>query len=566
MRAWLAALTLVLFAAVPAPAAASGDERPVRERQVPERQVHERHVREHQVFERLVAAILAGIVPPARVAIEPVTAGATGLPDAVAGRIALAIDTAFLAVARRGVSLIARETLAAAWREAAEFRGASVAQLVADAGADVLLSADVLPAEGGVELSLAAVSVRPGRVGRMLARSGPAFVAEPGIARQPVGLQQAAARIAGHLAAAAVPALAGRGVAPGEAAVLAAAAAHPFASYLAEAIRERLIAGLAEGSPLAPPEPFRRETDPIMPGPGATLLLRLDVWDLRTAVTVTAGVELDGRRLASRGASLDASAIPAQFLPLTRDGGRLGGGRVAAEGRALAGPGLGMADARQGARLLARARAVAAALRLPPPPVGLVRDGDDMFLVARAFERGVPQGAVWQAPATEAGGHAGAALGTAAAPVGGGAAPPVAVTPGGARLCEGATLALRVTGERRRAYVSVFAWQADDGVVRLYPGRRAETFPVDAGGRLVLPGLGEPAYGVAPLPGEAASHEALIVLAGAAPYDPDRLAPPALGSAGARLRAGASSARGLPWPPRRPSPRNCLTPSRWIAS
>ena len=98
-----------------------------------------------------------------------------------------------------------------------------------------------------------------------------------------------------------------------------------------------------------------------------------------------------------------------------------------------------------------------------------------------------------------------------------------------------------VPGERRRAYVSVFAWQADDGVVRLYPGRRAETFPVDAGGMLELPGLGEPACGVAPLPGEAASHEALIVLAGAAPYDPDRLAPPALGSAEASLRAAASA-------------------------
>ena len=69
--------------------------------------------------------------------------------------------------------------------------------------------------------------------------------------------------------------------------------------------------------------------------------------------------------------------------------------------------------------------------------------------------------------------------------------------------------------------------------------------PGDAWPRPQRPWLPRPGVplqlGEAPLPGEAASHEALIVLAGAAPYDPGRLAPPALGSAEASLRAAASA-------------------------
>jgi hypothetical protein len=94
----------------------------------------------------------------------------------------------------------------------------------------------------------------------------------------------------------------------------------------------------------------------------------------------------------------------------------------------------------------------------------------------------------------------------------------------------GERLALRVTGKRGRSNIAVYAWQADDSVVRLYPSMNNSPIALDAGRTLAFPTRGEPHYAAVPLAGASESREALIVIATSGGFSPNDLAPPAGGT------------------------------------
>ena len=62
-------------------------------------------------------------------------------------------------------------------------------------------------------------------------------------------------------------------------------------------------------------------------------------------------------------------------------------------------------------------------------------------------------------------------------------------------------------------HAAVFAWGADNRIVRLYPNPNAPDLRLEAGRHVVLPRAGEGYIWSAPMPGNAEDHEAFIVLA-----------------------------------------------------
>lgn len=76
-----------------------------------------------------------------------------------------------------------------------------------------------------------------------------------------------------------------------------------------------------------------------------------------------------------------------------------------------------------------------------------------------------------------------------------------------------------------RAYLGVYAWGADNRVVRLYP-RAGETLAIGADETVFLPRRGEGRILTAPLPvpGNREDHEAIVVVAAPQPLDFSALA------------------------------------------
>lgn len=126
----------------------------------------------------------------------------------------------------------------------------------------------------------------------------------------------------------------------------------------------------------------------------------------------------------------------------------------------------------------------------------------------------------------------------------GGAGPGVAADLDRRVYRPGEPIRVRVTVGRGRAFLALFAWQADGSVVRITPLRTGSAIPVDAGTRLDLPGPDEPEVAAAPMPGRPDSLEAVVLVAATMPFDPADLAP-AMGSTADDSRRAAVSADGF---------------------
>lgn len=461
--------------------------------------------------DRLARQILTGIKPPARLAIRPLGKGRSGLPVEIADRLDGEVLAAVRRAAPRGVVLVARSDLAAAWGEAIEFADRNVQDLLREARADILIIGEATALRSGLELSYRAVSLKDGMTGRVVSAPRPIMAESPDLDLDDLRFHQTLWRTADELALAAASM-----VAPGDAGkvvdVVAGGGGGAFADHVRNLARGRMqdLLGRRLTTVAAPLN---------APPPGRTVLhLSLEILDQGDAVSIT--YKLNGPGVAeSRVARLETALIPVHFLPLTRDGGKVGSGMFQARGGAWSNQELSSGQTGAAARALARARVIASALGLAMPISKDVGTAQEMVALRRMMERGIPYDEVWVSDVTGADGDVAVNLRALVRAVGGPSSPSIGIAFAGADLKAGQTLKLLISAKRRTAHVAVFSWDGDDGVQRLYPAGGTTAIRVESGRTLALPPALGPEYGVVPPLGQKVAVESLIVLASAVPFE-----------------------------------------------
>lgn len=471
--------------------------------------------------DRLWAALPAG----SRIAVAPLDPDTSGLPETLLRELERAVAAALLATAPPGSEVSSRRALPMAWEEAESFGRSAGGRLLAQAAVDALAVASVTEQSDGVTLSGMLLAVREGSVGDVLATLAPVTLPiDAGafaLGSAEAGARRLGVALAEGLRAAVDPAAAFTvRVRPAE-------EAGAVTDWLAGLVAEHLTRRLAR-APRYVSRPLRRLGD--APGPRA-VRLDLTVWDQGDRAELQARAIMD-RAVTRASVRIAVASIPRTFLPLTRDGGRVGRGFLQAAGHYEPRLPTDRREVLFAARVLARAALVERALGSGTGE-RRGREGGDMARAMIRLSDAVPHEEIWRdGPASPAG--AVQTLRARLAPVGGGRAPVLQAALERAIYRAGERLSVRVLVRGGRAHVAAFAWQADDTVVRIAPLER-DARRIEAETRIDLPGPGDPEIAPAPLPGSRETLEAVIVVASALPFAADALAP----------SAGATAVRSL---------------------
>lgn len=463
--------------------------------------------------DRLWAALPAG----SRIAVAPLDPDTSGLPEPLLRELERALAAALLATAPPGSEVSSRRELPVAWEEAESFGRSAGGRLLVQAAVDALAVASVTEQSDGITLSGIVLAVRDGSVGDVLATLAPITLPiDAGafeLASAEAGTRRLGVALAEGLRAAVDPAAAFTvRVRPAEEA---AAVTDWLAGLVAEHITRRLAR-----APRYVARPLRRLGD--APGPRA-VRLDLTVWDQGDRAELQARASMDGA-VSRASVRISVASIPRMFLPLTRDGGRVGRGFLQAAGHYEPRLPTDRREVLFAARVLARAALVEWALGSGTGE-RRGREGGDTARAMIRLSYGVPHEEIWRdGPASPAG--AVQTLRARLAPVGGGRAPVLQAALERATYRAGERLSVRVLVRGGRAHVAAFAWQADDTVVRIAP-LESDARRIEAETRIDLPGPGDPEIAPAPLPGSQETLEAVIVVASALPFAADALAPSA---------------------------------------
>ena len=179
-------------------------------------------------------------------------------------------------------------------------------------------------------------------------------------------------------------------------------------------------------------------------------------------------------------------------------------------------------------RNLARARVVAQALGLPPPSIDVVRiEADGVRALTGTLDHGIPVDERFSGPWPDGAGGLEAELDARVVEVGATARPRVEASLDKIEFLAQEPIRITLSAEAA-AHAAVFAWGADNRVVRLYPNPKAPDLVLEAGSRVTLPRAGDGYKYIirsAPMPGNAEDHEAFLVLAGGERLALDGLAP-----------------------------------------
>ncbi|NQW09693.1 MAG: hypothetical protein HQ481_07420 [Alphaproteobacteria bacterium] len=450
------------------------------------------------------------------VAVRPVDPDETGLPEPVVRALDDELTAALLATAPAGRRVVTRRDLPAVWDEALSFHGTGSRALLRSVAAEVLVAPRATPTRGGVALSAVLVAVAGDETGRALAVLGPVAIpltVEALIATTPaVAARRAGVALAEHVRLTVDPGatVAARLRRSGE--------RSPLADWFLDQVADHLIRRLA-ARPLGVSRPLRHMDDAPV---ALDLTLEGEVWDLGDRADVHLRVA-SSRGEARAMARMAMTTVPARFLPLTRDGGRVGAGMHRAEGTAEAGRGLRRDELDAAALTLARARLVTDALDQHDAPEATVVDREGVAAALRILEHGLPHEERWRVDAAT-GDRRHGALRARVIRLGGGGAPLVEATLDRQVYRPGEPLRVRARVGGGRVYLALYVWQADGTVVRVAPtGHQARTLA--AATQFDWPGPGDAEVTVAPMPGVSRSLEAVIVVASAVPFDADRPAP-----------------------------------------
>ena len=457
------------------------------------------------------------------------------LPDAVRRRLYDSVLGALVErAAESGVTVLARERLGAVYESLAEFDQGNIEGLLKAAKADVEIICDASPAAGGVTLSCAAIDLLDAvNMAHAVARftlespAAPLDIAVAGVAARLVERAQGAGSV-------------------GRVMLLenATGARSDLGLFLAERLRGELGRRMAER--MQREENEAREAAVLRTAPEKRAPLRYRVhgtlWrldDERLRLEARLLHEGQSRTAAggvAAGADIALSSLPPELVEGgVRSSGPSGTGRTwEAVAEAVVSARLDRRAARRAVRNLARARVVAQALGLPPPRVTEVKTEADAvapfegFLdaglpVDERFFRAVPEGAAGDAEERVA-----VRLVARVEPVGVAPGRPVLSARLGRtvfRAMEPISLEIR---SEEAVHLGVFAWGADNRVVRLYP-RGGSRLSARAGESLLLPRPGEERILSVPMPepGNREDHETLVVVAVSAstPLDFTALAP-----------------------------------------
>ncbi|MCY4452551.1 MAG: hypothetical protein OXC01_11435 [Immundisolibacterales bacterium] len=467
---------------------------------------------------RLAAGLLDTIPPGARLALRPLDPRESRLPQEDGARLYEEVLNAIVrAAAGRGVAVLARERLHEVYGTLEEFYQGDVESMLRAAQADVEVICKASPVADGVNLSCGAVDlVETVTVAHAMARFPLERTAAP--------YSHAVAEIARRLADGA-PA-----VGPVERVMLmdvSIGARGDLGVYLGQRLEGEVVRQFVERA--------RREGDearvaavlgtaPDTSGEVPRYRLAGDLWRLDDdRVRLEVRLRHRGRSLVAAGADIATSSLPPRLAARSGAGGSPGR-MYEAVAEAVVSERLDRAAAVRAARNLARARVVAQALGRPPPGVTEVRSEADAVMSFEGFlDAGIPvdEGFDEAVPEGEDGGGQRVALRLAArvAPIGRVIRPAVS-----ARLDRTVYRALEPIRVELRseeaAHLGLFAWGADNRVVRLYP-RERDRLVIGAGEPLVLPRRGEGRILSAPLPvpGNREDHEAFVVVASPSPIN-----------------------------------------------
>ena len=477
----------------------------------------------------LADRLLATIPPGVRVAVRPLRERETRLPPEVGKRLYESVLNAVTRAApRRQVTVLVRERLRKVYETLDQFGQGDTESMLRAAQADVEIICEPFPLSVGVMLSCTAVDLK---TMKGVASAKARFAMEREVSHLDLAVTDIAARLA-------------RGVpeagAIDRARLTDASFGHgstdlgAYVAGLVEAEVRRLMAERARREGNAARAAAVLATAPQASGETPRYLLTGTLWRLDgQRLQVNVRLEHDGRTLAMAGADVAVSSLPPRLVEgRTGTGGATpaAGRMYEAEAQAVVSGRLDRASAVRAARNLARARVVSQALGLAPPPVTAVRtEADAVVALGRLLGAGLPVDERFVEVRSEGGSgeEARVALRLAArvVPLGSVIRPAV-----DARLDQAVYEAMEPIGMEIRsedkAYLGVFAWGADNRVVRLYP-RGDSMFVIGARETVFLPRRDEGRIVSMPLSGDGnrEDHEAFVVVAAARPLDFAALAP-----------------------------------------
>jgi len=493
-RQCIPALAAVLmFPAVfgPAPAAAATDE--------------------EKALNRLSASLLASVPRGKALAVRPFTEADTGLPQGVADQLYDKLLRSLFVASRGRHQLREREELKALFSSAEEFHSADFRQVLKAARADVDVLCDVTPNLDGVQLSCSATDTLEATI----VGTGGALVPVQADNIQPFesALIRLAADIWPYITD--MRTINSAGIVDQQTGALTDLGAHvadrlmeQFNTWYVDAKRKR------QGD--------RAMQEAIAPGDSKEAVLKdysLSgvIWTLdEDVIDLRAKVKWQGQVVATRSVRVSLATVPASLRAVAGTRAEF----YEAIGEAVVSARLDRDAATRAARNLARARVIAQAVRISGPTVTEVRDEADAATLIGFLGHGIPKNER-STPIAANGGRVAVSLTAQVAPVGSTAAPEIeaALNKNVYRAMEPISIEVSSTA---KAHLGVFAWGADNMVVRVYPNAAHPDVVVEAGGTLSFPLPGEQVtIRSAPMPGAGnrEDHEAFIVIASAVQID-----------------------------------------------
>ena len=476
----------------------------------------------------LAEELLATIPPGSRLAVRPLHERETRLPPDIGKRLYESVLNAVAHLAPRWqTTVLTRARLREVYDTLDQFGQGDVSSMLRAAQADVEVICRVFPIAEGVALSCGAVDLTTTDT---VAHAEASFAMERPLAP----LRLAVTDIAGRLAEGAPEAGTIDRVTLTDASI--GHASTELGAYIAgllevEALRLMDERARREGNAARAAAVLATAPDADTETPRYRLSGQMRPLDAERLGLIVR-LQRDGRTLVIAGADIAHASLPSALV--TRPGA---GGAAPAAGRmyeavaeAVVSARLDRASALRAARNLARARVVSQALGLPPPHVTEVTtEADAVMAFGGLLDAGLPvdERFLRIRPEDESGGEERVAVRLAArvVPLGDLVRPAI-----GARLDRAVYKAIEEPirieiRSEERAYLGVYAWGADNRVVRLYP-RAGETLAIGADETLFLPRRGEGRLLTAPLPvpGNREDHEAIVVVAAPQPLDFSALA------------------------------------------
>lgn len=488
----------------------------------------------------LAAQLLETVATGSSVALRPLRLDVSGLPDRVSDRLTDALQLALFETAGGRVTLKTRD-LETVYNALEELYDSDIELLLLRAQVDVEIVCTASPATDSVHLLCKGLALEEATEVAMGQADFP-------LSREPVGLEFAIADLTERVVRGAPRSGTLDGVMiydqlTGGKTELSNYLASLLEASVVESMeqRQRDEAGAERAEAVLATARERVEGLPRYRVQGS--LWRLDAEQVRLQLRL---LPSEGRRpLLATGADIAVVSLPSGLSATPTHSHSDAGRMYEARASAVVSTRLDRRAAERGARNLARARVVASALGLPAPTVEEVTtESDAVAVLENMLNEGIPVDERWFPVNLDLAGtdEERVAVGLAArvAPIGGMYRPRVSASLSNRIFRARHPITIEIRSEES-AYLGVFAWGADNRVVRLYP-EPGRPLRIAGGEVLVLPRPGEGRIVSEPLrsPDNREDHEALIVIAAADSADFSTLAP----TVGARL--SDTQARAVP--------------------